>query len=82
MAADFTARATRTHAWAASKPRINAMVAPTLPSDVSLPSRRRTGTVTTTTMAAVMMLAHHTTRRRWNRSMKTPMNGDSNVYGT
>ena len=82
IAADFTASATRTHAWMNSSPTIRATVAPTLPSDVSLPSGSITATATTETTTAVTMFDQARTLRRSNRSMTTPMNGQTSVYGT
>ena len=79
MAADFTASTIRTQACTASNPRISPAVASALPSVVSLPSGPSTATATAAAMPAVISEPHHTTRRRGNRSMNTPMNGDSNV---
>ena len=47
-----------------------------------MPSGSKTTTATIATIAATIQFAHHITRRRANRSMKTPMNGLINVYGT
>jgi hypothetical protein len=66
-------------AWAANRPTIRAAVAPMSPSVEPGPKGRRTTTATIATTVAVMMFDHHTTRRRSNRSITTPMNGDSNV---
>jgi hypothetical protein len=78
IAADLTASATRTHAWIMSSPTISAIVAVTLPSELSLPSGNITPTATIVMTTAVRMLDHARTRFRWKRSMKTPMNGETN----
>ncbi len=82
IAADLTASATRVHPWMNNSPTISATVAPTFPSDVSLPSGNMTATATIETTTAVMMLDRLRIRRRSNRSMPTPMNGLTSVYGT
>ncbi len=82
IAADLTASATRVHPWTNNSPTIRATVAPTFPSDVSLPSGNMTATATIETTTAVMMLDRLRIRRRSNRSIPTPMNGLTSVYGT
>ncbi len=82
IAADFTASATRVHPWMNSSPTIRATVAPTLPSDVSLPSGSMTANATIETTTAVTMFDRLRIRRRSNRSIPTPMNGLTSVYGT
>ena len=79
MAADLTASVTRITAWAASNPTISAAVAPMSPSVLPAPRGMRTATATIATTLAVIRFDHQTTRRRSNRSMTTPMNGDSSV---
>ena len=82
IAADLTASATRVHPWMNSSPTIRATVAPTLPSDVSLPSGSMTASATIETTTAVTMFDRLRIRRRSNRSIPTPMNGLTSVYGT
>jgi hypothetical protein len=57
-------------------------VAVTLPSEVLFPSGAMIATASTAVTAAAEMLEIASTRRRSNRSIRTPMNGDRNVYGT
>ena len=82
IAADFTASATRTHPWMNKSPTISATVAPTLPSDVSLPSGNITPTAISATTAATTRFVQVRIFRRSVRSMTTPMNGLTSVYGT
>jgi len=79
IAADFTARATRTHPWMNSSPTISATVAPTFPSVVPFPSGSIAPTATSETTAAVTRFDHVRIRRRSNRSITTPMNGLTSV---